>query len=251
MQFSNGRKIPTLLLAGVIALIPIATPAQAFFGGGISGPLPVYNVNSTVDAATLATQINTLQQLQAALQNLASMDEATAAANLQQIQLAMQQLNEIQNSLRGTTYDFQNFQQQWDSQYQDFGSYAGQNAAQYGEQARQLMLQTDAAVYNAARAQGLVNAQLPGEYQNLQYLLNASQSAQGALSAAQAGNQIAALQIQQMMRLQQIVAASNEAQAAYQAEQIRREVQAQEFTKHFLRKGADTAPETGPGIIGG
>jgi P-type conjugative transfer protein TrbJ len=89
--------------------------------------------------------------------------------------------------------------------------------ADYAAHAYSVLQSTNDVIYDAMRAQGLV-AQIGADTANLQSLMSASQSAQGALAAAQAGNQIAVLNTQQMMRLQQIMAASNQAQTAYYAE---------------------------------
>lgn len=209
------KKQILFLMAMFILVAPVGTKSvQAFFGGGISGPLPVYNLDKTVDAATIATQINTAHQLEAALSNLAKMDPATAAANMGQIQQTLAQLQVLQQEVTGMTMDYQNFQYQWDNTYQDFRAYNGMSGTDYAYQAQQLNQATQQQIYDAMRAQGLISG-IPGDAANLQHLMNASQSSQGALAAAQAGNQISGLMAQQMMRLQQMMSQSNQAQLAY------------------------------------
>lgn len=203
----------TLALATLVMSITPGT-SHAFFGGGISGPLPVYNLDKTVDLATITTQLNTAKQLEAALSNLATMDPATAAANMGQIQQTLAQLQTLQQEVTGMTMDYQNFQQQWDAIYQDFGAYNGMSGTDYANQAQQINKATQQQIYDAMRAQGLISG-IPGDAANLQQLMNASQSSQGALAAAQAGNQISGIMAQQIMRLQQMMSQSNQAQLTY------------------------------------
>lgn len=237
-----------LLLGG------IPSAAHAFFGGGISGPLPVYNTNASVDAATLATQINTAQQLtnqyqqlQNELANLASMDPAAAAANIGGIQNALTSLMALQEQMSGFAMDYQTFQNQWDDTYKDFSDYNGMSGNDYANHAAQMMQLTKNQTYDAMRAQGLVS-QIGANTNNLQGLLNASQSAQGALAAAQAGNQIAAMQAQQMMALQQMVGQSNQAQLAYQQQKIQQEA-ASEMAASKAYSDDVTPTKRGTGMI--
>lgn len=228
------KVVKAVTIAGLILSTPIQQ-GQAFFGGGIDGPIPVYSVDTTVDLATIATQVNTLQQLEAALKNLSSMDVASAAANMGQIQQTLAQLQAVQQQATGLTMDYQNFQQQWDQTYPDYASYTGMSGADYANQVQQLSEVTQKQIYDAMLAQGLVS-QVNGDARNLQSLLSASQSAEGALAAAQAGNQIAAITSQQLMRLQQIVAQSNQAQLSYQEEQKRKERMAKEAMNQYFER---------------
>lgn len=227
------KSMTALVFAGLVAIQAI--PAHALFGGGISGPLPVYNTDKTVDAATIATQVNTAQQLQAELQNLASMDPATAAANMGRIQSDLQQLINLQNQMNGLVMDYSNFQNAWDAQYQDFGAYNGMSAGQYATNAQQLLSSLNQSLYNSMLAQGLV-AQTGADSVSLQNLLDASQNAQGALAAAQVANQMAAMQAQQLMKLQQIVATSNRAQSEWMAYQAHKEAMAQASVDQFFER---------------
>lgn len=212
--------IPVLLAC--LLFIP-TLPAQALFGGGgFSGPMPVYNVDKTVDIATITTQINTLKQLEATLKNLDTMDPATAEATIASVQASLEQMTEMQNNMDGLIMDYANFQAAWDSQYHDFSDYGGMSGEEYAQNAQNLLSSLNQSVYNAMQAQGLV-AQNYDTASALQTLMQASQSAEGALSAAQVANQIAALQVQQLMQFQQIVAQSNRAQSEWLAMQTHKE----------------------------
>ena len=75
-------------------------------------------------------------------------------------------------------------------------------------QAQGLLNQSSNSAYDAMRAQGLT-AQIGNDAANLKTLMQASQSASGALAATQAGNQLSGMTVQQLMRLQEIVATSS------------------------------------------
>lgn len=223
-----------IALASLICLaLAVPAPTYALFGGGISGPLAVYNTDKTVDAATIATKINTAEQLSAMLKNLQGMDSATAAANIDQINANLQQLANLQNELSGMIMDYSNFQTSWDSQYHDFSDYAGMTGDDYAQNAQNLLSALNQSTYDAMRAQGLiVNNQNTAAM--LQQLMQASQSAEGAKAAAQAGNLIAAQQVQQLMQFQQMVAQSNRQQSEWIAYQAHKEAMAKELAARIL-----------------
>lgn len=227
-----------LVSACTIGLVVLGTslcgmPVHALFGGGLKGPLPVYSVDKTVDAATIATQINTLKQLDAALKNLQTMSPEVAAANVNLIQKYLQDLLTMQRNMEGMVMNYSDFQKTWDSQYHDFSEYSGMTGEEYAQNAENLLKALNQSVYNSMQAQGLV-AQHYDTASALQGLIQASQSAEGALAAAQVANQIAALQLQQMMNFQQIVAQSNRAQSEWLAYQAHKEKMRQEATKQFF-----------------
>jgi len=235
------KKYLVICLA-VMMFITTSQPAYALFGGGLKGPLPVYSVDKTVDAATIATQLNTAQQLAAALKNLAEMDSAAAAANAGAIQQTLAQLLTLQQQVQSFVNDYQNFQQNWDEIYNTGGI-----GADYAAQAAQVLQATDQATYDAMRAQGWAVGTMPTTAENLNALIAASQTAEGALAAAQAGNQIAALQAQQLMILQQTIAANNQAQLAYQKEREQQNADAEAAAAQLYSGTVTPQKGQGPG----
>jgi P-type conjugative transfer protein TrbJ len=73
-------------------------------------------------------------------------------------------------------------------------------------------------------------------------LVSSSQSATGALQAAQAGNQILALQAQQLADLTAAVAAQGRAQSLQGAQQAAAEDQGKEQMRRFLTPGSGYQP---------
>lgn len=86
------------------------------------------------------------------------------------------------------------------------------------EEAQKIMDQTSLAMADAARIQALISSGMTTDHQVLQSLLDATRTAPGALAAAQAGNQIAALQIEQLMKIQALMVANSRAQTMYMME---------------------------------
>lgn len=217
-------------LFGILTSL-LLTAVSSFF---LPAAQAFYEVHDSDNIAQAIQQVAyQSQQVQMQLQNLANMDQASAAANMAQIQQQLQQLVQLQQEVQGMTLDYQATQEQWNQLYGT--DYSNMNNTDFAEQAQKLSDQTNKSIYDAMRAQGLVS-QIGTDSANLQSLLQASQSAQGALAAAQVGSQIAALQAQQLMRLQQIMAQSNQAQAAYYAEQKQKEAMAKESTSQYFQR---------------
>lgn len=205
-------------------------PSNAFLGFGDivfdPGNLIQSILNGMQQITSAANSVNQtanqLKSLQYQVQNLAKMDPSSAASTLSNLQGRLATLMQIQASLRGITMNYAQVQGAWDQLYgADFGRYNGMKGSDYAAQALKILKQTDNATYDAMRAQGMVS-ELANDAANLESLLTASNSSGGALSAAQAGNAIAAIQAQQLMRLQQIVATSYRAESSYYADQANR-----------------------------
>lgn len=176
---------------------------------------------------------NQLSSLANEAKNLANMDSRTAWQTLSGIRSNLTQVMQMQANIRGMTMEYQKVEAAWDTLYRDFGSFNGMSGKDYAAQAQKVLDQTNRATYDAMRAQGLV-AQLGNDAKNLEYLLNASNTSSGALSAAQAGNHIAALTAQQLMRLQQIVATSYRVESSYHAQQTNKEAISRASSNKFF-----------------
>ena len=74
-------------------------------------------------------------------------------------------------------------------------------------------------------------------------LVSSSQSATGALQAAQSGNQLVALQTKQLADLTAVMASIARAQSLDGARQAERLAQAQQQLKNFLNYGAGYQPD--------
>jgi P-type conjugative transfer protein TrbJ len=99
-----------------------------------------------------------------------------------------------------------------------------------------------AAFQDALKVQAGVVGNLDGSRTELGQLVTASQSATGALQAAQAGNQLLALQSQQLSDLLVLLAAQGRAQTLEAAQRAAAQDQAREQLHRFLTPGAGYQP---------
>ena len=99
-----------------------------------------------------------------------------------------------------------------------------------------------AAFKDALKIQAGVVGNLDGARQEMGALVSASQSASGALQAAQAGNQLLALQSQQLSDLTTLLAAQGRAQTLEAAQRAAAQDQAREQLRRFLTPGAGYQP---------
>ena len=99
-----------------------------------------------------------------------------------------------------------------------------------------------AAFQDALKVQAGVVGNLDGARGELSQLVTASQSASGALQAAQAGNQLLALQSQQLSGLLALLAAQGRAQTREAVQRAAAQVQVREQLRRFLTPGAGHQP---------
>lgn len=98
------------------------------------------------------------------------------------------------------------------------------------------------AFQDALKVQAGVVGNLDGARSEMGQLVTASQSASGALQVAQAGNQLLALQSQQLSDLITLLAASGRAQTVEAAQRAAAQDQAREQLRRFLTPGAGYQP---------
>jgi len=198
-----------------------------------------------------ATQIaNQLASLRNEALNLMKMDPFAANQNVWAIQQQLFNLQNMTYTVRGLVMDYNRIQNQFDSLYPAFSKYNGMSGADYANQVDQLHKQTQNSMFDAMKAQGIV-ADTWKDQMSLQSLINASQTANGALSAAQTGNQIAALQATEMMKMQQIMATSYRAETSYYAEVAAREAAAKADSQTYFKLDVPNTLQgsgRGPGI---
>jgi P-type conjugative transfer protein TrbJ len=99
-----------------------------------------------------------------------------------------------------------------------------------------------ASFQDAMRVQAGVVQNLSTTQSQINALVSSSQSATGALQAAQSGNQLAALQTTQLADLTAVMAAIARAQSLEGARKVENESQAQQQLTNFLNYGAGYQP---------
>ena len=236
-----------LALAAPVGLSPIfTTPAQAFlFGGG--GRIvydPRNHAENILSAARALEQINNqITQLQNEAQmlmnqarNLASLPYSSLQALQQNVDRTRQLLSQAQNIAFDVAQIDQVFQQ-------DYGNIPmAAPEAQLLTDARSRWENTVGGLQDALRVQAGVVGNLDGQRAELSALVSESQSAVGALQATQAGNQLLALQSQQIADLIAVVAANGRASALVEAERSAAAEQGRVQRERFLTPGAGYQP---------
>ncbi|MDX3885116.1 MAG: P-type conjugative transfer protein TrbJ [Sphingomonas sp.] len=229
------------ILAGAVAATAIAPvvapmPAYAQFGGIVYDPTN-YAQNVLTAARSLQQINNQIQQIQHQATSL--INEARNLANLpfsslQQLQQQVQRTQQLLGEAQRIAYDVQNIQQVFGNRYKG-AALTGDNA-QMVANANARWEDSVGAFEDALRVQAGVVGNIDGARTTMDGLVSASQSATGALQAAQAGNQLLALQSQQLADLTAAVAAQGRAQALESARNAAVEAEARERFRRFRNR---------------
>jgi len=204
------KKLAALLMTGAIAFAPMQ-PAHALFGFG----------DIVFDPSNYAENV------------------LTAARTLEQINNQIQQLlNEAQN----IAYQVSEIETAFNEQYGEAA--ASGDFADMIASAEARWHNSVAGYEDALKVQAGVVGNIERTRSELSNLVAQSQGATGALQAAQAGNQLLALQSQQMTDLTAAIAAQNRADALDAARRASAEAQARENLNRFLDYGTAYVPTT-------
>lgn len=240
----NSRILRRTLLAAVAAasIGSMSAPAHAQFGGIVYDPTNY--ASNVLQAARALEQIN--NQIQS-LQN-----EATSLLNQARnlTSLPLNQLNELQGQFQRTqqllgqaqrlAYNVQNIDTAFQQRYRGTNLTGSDRALVADAQVR--WENSVAAFEDALKVQAGVVGNIDGSRGTLDRLVTASQSADGALQAAQAGNQLVALQSQQLADLTALIAAQGRAQSLDMAQRAAAQAQAREQLRRFLTPGVGYQP---------
>ncbi|MEJ6011140.1 P-type conjugative transfer protein TrbJ [Novosphingobium aquae] len=222
------------------ALVP--APACAQFGGIVYDPSN-YAQNVLTAARTLEqinNQIRSLQNQATSLineaRNLASLPVTVLAPLQQQIQQTQALLGQAQRM----AYNVQQIQTEFARQYKSMDLTTSQRTMVEGAESR--WQNSVAAFEDALKVQAGAVANIEGTRNAVHDLVTASQSATGALQAAQAGNQLLAVQAQQLADLIASVTALGRAQTLDAANSAAAKAQAREQLRRFLTPGRGYVP---------
>ncbi|QBY00431.1 P-type conjugative transfer protein TrbJ [Rhodophyticola sp. CCM32] len=245
-----GHAFAVLLISSAIALSPTtAPPAQAgLFGGGFSGIVydPTNHAENLLTAARSLEQINNqIAQLQNEAQMLVNQGRNLASlpySSLAQLQSSVQQTQQLLNEAQRIAHDVATIDEAFT---QDYGTSAAQGDfdAMIGG-ARERWLTSVAGFEDALKVQAGVVGNIETARTEMQALVGQSQAATGALQATQAGNQLLALQSQQISDLTAAITAQNRAHSLEAARTASAEAQARENLTRFLDYGDDYEPTT-------
>lgn len=224
------------------ALVP--TPAYAQFGfGGIVYDPSNYSQNILTAARTLEQINNQIRQLQnqaTSLINEARNLQSLPLTVLQPLQQQIQQTQQLLSQAQRISYDVQAIEREFARQYSPASLTGSQRDMVNGAEGR--WRNSVAAFEDAMKVQAGAVSNIEGSRGAIGTLVTASQSATGALQAAQAGNQLLALQSQQLSDLIATVAAIGRAQSLDAANSAAASAQAREQLRRFLAPGRGYVP---------
>jgi type IV secretion system protein TrbJ len=240
------RRSRAALFAATILSLPVAfspvfvTPAAAQW--------VVYDptnyVQNVLSAARALEQINNqIQSLQNEAQMLINQARNLASlpySSLQQLQQSVQRTQALLGQAQRIAFDVQQIDQAFQSQYGNISlSTSDQRLV---ADARSRWQNTVGSLQDAMRVQAGVVGNIDTNRAEMAALVGQSQGATGALQATQAGNQLLALQAQQLADLVAVVAANGRAQALVDAERAAAAEQGREQRRRFLTPGSGYQP---------
>ena len=233
-----------LALSGASALMLtlVSAPAHAQFGGIVYDPTN-YSQNVLTAARTLEQINNQIRSLENEAQslindakNLASLPTSTLSALQAQVQQTQQLLSNVQR----IAYSVQSIDQAFSARYGASNLSATDRAMV--DNAKSRWQDTVSAFEDALKVQAGVVGNIDGSRAAMEQLVTSSQSASGALQAAQAGNQLLALQARQIADLTALIAAQGRAQALEASQRAAAQDQAREQLRRFLTPGTGYQP---------
>lgn len=154
---------------------------------------------------------------------------------------ALGQINQLMAEAQGIQYTVQSVDQQFQRYYPPtYG--AGTPDDQLIQDARTRWEYSVGSFQHTMDVQSQIVSGIPADQQQMSALVGQSQSAIGILQAAQAGNQLLALQSQQLSSVQALLAAQGRMQATDAARRAESLEQAHEQFQRFLGTGDTYAP---------
>lgn len=221
------RRMKAMAVALVLAASAnpiIAPPSHGFFGFSIVFDPQNYGQNVMTAARTLQTIRNQVRQLQNQARMLAN--EAQHLVRLggdpsAELNRVLNEMNGLMARATAISYQVSETDRIFREQYPE--DYETWSQSQIAVAADAQWRAARAAHHDALMVQSQVVQSVQADTAMLDSLLSNSQNAAGTLAAAQAGNQLAALNAKQAMQMQQLMAAQYRAQALDRARTLQAE----------------------------
>ncbi|OWZ92283.1 P-type conjugative transfer protein TrbJ [Sinorhizobium sp. LM21] len=237
---------PTALLAATMLAMPLTispvmtTPAYAW---RIVFDPNNYAQNVLTAARTLEQinhQITSLQNEATMLINQARNLASLPFSSLQTLQQNVQRTQQLLSQAQNIAFDVQGIDQAFQQQYGNVSMSATDE--QLVSDARTRWQNTVGGLQDAMRVQAGVVGNIDTNRTQMSELVTQSQGATGALQATQAGNQLLALQSQQLSDLVALLAANGRSGALTEAERTAAAEQGREQRRRFLTPGSGYQP---------
>lgn len=240
LRHSRAARLAVALLSAPIALAPVlTTPAHALIVFD-----PRNYAQNVLSAARALQQINnqvtSLQNQAQMLINQARNLASLPYSGLQQLQQNVQRTQRLLDQAQNIAFNAQQIDQAFQQKYASVSLSASDQ--QLVADARSRWQNTLGGLQDAMRVQAGVVGNIETNRTQMSALVGQSQGATGALQATQAGNQILALQSQQLSDLMALVSANGRATALTEAERSAAAAQGREQRRRFLTAGSGYQP---------
>ncbi len=243
MIFARSRA--ALLAASILALPTTLSPLlTAPAAAQITVWDPTNYTQNVLSAARALQQINnqitSLQNEAQGLINQARNLTSLPFSSLQQLKQSVQRTQQLLGEAQRIAYNVQQIDRAFQTTYGNASLSATDQQLVAG--ARERWQNTVGGLQDAMRVQAGVVGNIDTNRTQMSALVGQSQGATGALQATQAGNQLLALQAQQLADLTAVVAANGRAQALSDAERAAAAEQGREQRRRFLTPGVGYQP---------
>ena len=239
-RMASGSML-ALTLTFPVTLAPVLTsPAYAW---RIVYDPSNYAQNVLTAARTLEQINNQIQSLQNEAQMLINQARNLASlpySSLQQLQQNVSRTQQLLGQAQNIAFEVGQIDQAFQSQYGNVSLSA--TDAQLVSDARNRWQNTVGGLQDAMKVQAGVVGNIDANRAEMAALVGQSQGATGALQATQAGNEILALQSQQLSDLIAMLAANGRSEALIEAERATAAEQGREQRRRFLTPGAGYQP---------
>lgn len=225
-----------LAIAGMLAvpLVALPLPASAQWAVFDSANFSQNVLTAARELQQIDNQIQSLTNEAQMLVNQARNLESLPTSTLSQLVSSIQRTQSLVAQAQNIAYDVQQIETAYSSSYGAASTTASDSALVATAQTR---WQTSVGAFeDSLKTQAGVVGNIPANSDAMSSLVSASQSASGALQAAQAGNQLLALQSQQLSDLTTLMAAKARADALEQARATATEAESQELYRRFTTR---------------
>ncbi|URI15433.1 P-type conjugative transfer protein TrbJ [Brevundimonas albigilva] len=237
----RALRLAATLLAMPIAMAPMLSPPAAAQWVVYD---PTNYAQNVLTAARSLEQINNqIRSLQNEAQGLINQARNLASlpySSLQQLQQNVQRTQQLLQQAQNIAFDVQNVDRMFQQQYGRASLSA--TDAELISGARTRWQNTVGGLQDAMRVQAGVVTNIDTNRAEMSSLVGQSQGATGALQATQAGNQLLALQSQQLSDLIALISANGRSGALTEAERGAAAEQGREQRRRFLTPGAGYQP---------
>jgi P-type conjugative transfer protein TrbJ len=240
------RRSRTALLAASILATPIALSSMLATPAAAQWTVfdPTNYAQNVLTAARELQQVNnqitSLQNQATSLINQARNLASLPYSSLQQLQQSITRTQQLLAQAQGIAYDVQRIDQAFQTTYGNVPLTG--TSQQLVTDARTRWQNSVNGLQDAMRVQATVVSNLDTNRTQTSALIGQSQGATGALQATQAGNQLLALQAQQLADLTAVLAANGRAEALLAAERATAVDQGRVQRQTFLTPGAGYQP---------